>query len=243
MNTNIAVVRNSLLMLLLVLNFTYFTFEYFDVDSVIFTSIVFSAALVFCYLIKDYFKTSIFELSFVIVYGGLIAYFSFAYNYGESGQMIFHYISWSVLLTCFIRAFAIGLAEEYLFRKLLIDGLSKIISTPWAILISTGLFTVLHSRQFIEVFYIGLVAALIYVKFNSLTANVIFHTGVDFLAFFSFYVDDNPVHNAKGEHLLNVVSVVATLSSYSYVFYSLVILLLAAIIPRIHLARYRFRMK
>ncbi len=84
----------------------------------------------------------------------------------------------------------VPMTEEWLFRGLLYEGLSRHLSKGWAILLQALVFASLHPWGFYTVLYvaIGLLLGWFRAKFSSLWPGIWAHQFQNMMAFFSFLI-------------------------------------------------------
>lgn len=78
------------------------------------------------------------------------------------------------------------IGEELFFRRFLITSWSPVLSTKWAVFLSSLLFAVLHFYliQFIPVLLAGIALGLIYVRTNNILIPIIAHSVVNTVVLF-----------------------------------------------------------
>lgn len=120
-------------------------------------------------------------LSYVVLQkGGIINYLGSGFKFDKRTEV------YTFVVILFVRMLIVGIAEELLFRGVLARHMLELWGRKIAVILSTLIFTVFHCMviqcwsQVTDIFFLGLIFGIIYVKTGSIVCPIAFHFGIDF---------------------------------------------------------------
>lgn len=120
-------------------------------------------------------------LSFwILIQNKIIYYEGTGFEFYKSNEII------KFVLTLFIQMLFVGVAEEVAFRGMIANYIKRLWGKQSAVIISTLIFTAFHCTviqsltQVTDIFVLGLILGIIYIRTDSLLYSMAFHFGIDF---------------------------------------------------------------
>ena len=106
------------------------------------------------------------------------------------------------------------IAEELIFRGIILNRLKLVISTPIAILISSLCFGILHSYgSIISAFVFGLCMCILYIKTNNILIPILAHIMNNFFAEALYYLDSGGIL-FNNDIVMITITILAIVSLY-----------------------------
>ena len=106
------------------------------------------------------------------------------------------------------------IAEELIFRGIILNRLKLVISTPIAILISSLCFGILHSYgSIISAFVFGLCMCILYIKTNNILIPILAHIMNNFFAEALYYLDSGGIL-FNNDLVMITITILAIVSLY-----------------------------
>ena len=130
----------------------------------------------------------------------------------------------------------VAITEEILFRGVIARHLANISGNLVTVLVSTIIFTIFHCMviqsftQMTDIFFLGLILGILYIKSGHILYSIAFHFGIDFVTNLVgirgqsalFLIDSNKGENYITSQLFGVMSLFGFLIVLVYFIYSLV---------------------
>ncbi len=106
------------------------------------------------------------------------------------------------------------IAEELIFRGIILNRLKLVISTPIAILVSSLCFAILHSYgSIISAFVFGLCMCILYIKTNNILIPISAHIMNNFFAEALYYLDSGGIL-FNNDIVMIIITILAIVSLY-----------------------------
>ena len=144
-------------------------------------------------------------------------FFSYGMLYLANGLNLENSLSFNIVpfISSLIGTIIISpIAEEFIFRGIILNRLKLVIPIPMAILASSLCFGVLHSYgSIISAFVFGVCMCIIYIKTENILTSIIAHIMNNFLAESLYYLDGEAVLFNNGVVMI-IITILAIVSLY-----------------------------